>query len=142
VKGTWQTDSGTSGPGIGLAVVVALVLLIAGSAGTVVSAAAHAAEVLLHLVLIAVASLAGVVVAGLGTWLVVRRRRASRPAPYWATVQPPAASVVPARTAAPPALPAPQIHLHLHGPVSAADVAELIAFHGNPQPAIEEETRP
>jgi hypothetical protein len=34
--------------------------------------------------------------------------------------------------------PAPQIQLHLHGPVTATELAELIARHGNPQPAAEE----
>jgi hypothetical protein len=42
-------------------------------------------------------------------------------------------------SAARPALPAPQIHLHVHGPVTEAELAELIARQGNPQPAIEDD---
>jgi hypothetical protein len=114
-----------------------LVLLIAGSAGTVATAAAHAADVLLHIVLITVASLAGLSLSGLGAWLVISRRRARRPAPWQVSVQPPAAKPVSARSEPRQALTAPQIHLHLHGPVSATDVAELIARQATRNPPSE-----
>jgi hypothetical protein len=68
-----------------------------------------------------------------------RRHRSipDRPAPFLTPAQ---VRAVQARSAPRPAIEAPpQIHLHLHGPVSAADVAELIAGQGNPRPANEED---
>ena len=106
----------------------------------------HAAEDLVQILLIGLAVLARLAVAA-GIGLIAWHKR--RTPPEWtAQVQsPPRAPqrtvqsmqrAVQSRTAARSAL-LPQIHLHLHGPVSAADVAELIACQGNPQPAAIEE---
>jgi len=140
MKGTWQTTS-SGGSGIGLAVIIGLVLLIVSSAGAVATAIGHAADVLLHIALITIGSLAGLGIAGAVVAVVLARRAPRKPPPWAAQVQPHRRDpqrAVQGRTAAQSGLP-PQIHLHLHGPVSAADVAELIARQGNPLPAIEEE---
>ena len=66
----------------------------------------------------------------------------TRTEPWTVQVESPASApqrVVETPAAAQRALPPPQIHLHLHGPISAADVAELIARQGIPQAAIEED---
>jgi hypothetical protein len=65
-----------------------------------------------------------------------RRHRSipDRPAPFLTPAQ---VRAVQARSAPRPAIEAPP-QIHLHGPVSAADVAELIAPQGNPRPANEE----
>jgi hypothetical protein len=123
-------DGCRSGPGLGLAVIVALVLLIAGSAGTVASAAVHAADVILPIILITVGSLAGLGVALAVVAVVVSGRRAARPAPYWAQVtHNPARARRPAATGSaarglPGARPANELHIHLHG-ARAEDIAAL-----------------
>ncbi len=125
MRGTWQTTSGSSGPTV-LVVLVVIGLAIAAGSGAAAQAV-HAAAELLHIVLIAVAVLAGVAVAGLAG-LIVWQVRAHRQL-HGALVHP----APPQRVPLPgqrQAVPAPQIHLHLHGPVSAADVAELIARQG------------
>jgi hypothetical protein len=47
------------GPGLGLAVIVALVLIVAGSAGAAVHTAEHALDVLVHVLLVVLAVAAG-----------------------------------------------------------------------------------
>lgn len=83
--------------------------------------------------LIVVAVVAGVAAAAVAVWQVRGHRQLHGPLVRSA---PPQGVPLPAQR---PAVPAPQIHLHLHGPVSAADVAELIARPGNPLPAIQED---
>ena len=75
MRGTWQTTGGGSGAGVGPAVIVGLVLFIAGSAGGIAHAVSSAADVVLHIVLITAAVLAGISVAGIGIALVWRSRR-------------------------------------------------------------------
>ncbi len=104
--------------------------------------AEHALNVLVHIVLVVLAVAAGMSLAGLGICLLLRRRYETRPAPWTVQVESPARApqrAVEAPAAAQHALPPPQIHLHLHGPVSAADVAELIARQGSQHAAIEED---
>ena len=140
MKGTWKTDSHGSGVLL-LAVIVAAVGVAGGAA--VAGPVVRAADAVLHIVLITVAALAGLGVA-LGALALVLAARARRHPPAWtAQVLPPRRApqrAVQSRTAAQGVLP-PQIHLHLHGPVSAADVAELIARQGKPQPAAIEEDK-
>ena len=134
MKGTWQTDN--HGSGI-LLLVVVVAVIAAAAAGPVV----HAAEDLVRILLIAAGVLAVAAVAAIAGLLAWHKRRTP---PHWTVqVQPPARApqrAVQAPAAAQRSLP-PQIHLHLHGPVSAADVAELIARQGNPQPAAIEENK-
>jgi hypothetical protein len=167
MKGTWQTSN--HGSGLLLVVAVAVVAAAAtrtpaamsrirtrssaavtiGPAAAAVAAIVRlaagpivtAAEDLVRILLIAAGVLVAAAVAAIVRLVAWHRHRTP---PHWAVqVQPPQrgpqrAVQVPA--AGQSALP-PQIHLHVHGPVSAADVAELIARQGNPQPAaIEEES--
>ncbi len=136
MRGTWQTTGGSGAGGSLLIAVVVVAVFGAAFAGPVV----HAAEDLVRIVLITAAVLA--VLAGTGIGLAVRYRRRTPP-PWTVQVQQPpdASQRVLEVPAAAQRIPAPQIHLHLHGPVSAADVAELIARQGNPQPAIEEDSQ-
>jgi hypothetical protein len=143
VNGTWKTTGGSGGAGAGVAI-VAIVVIAAAAAGPAAHAAVdlvHAVGELLRIVLIGAAVLLVVAVAA-GIGLLAWRRR--RTPPTWtAEVQSPACApqrVVEAPAAAQHVLP-PQIHLHLHGPVSAADVAELIARQGIPHPAITEDSQ-
>jgi hypothetical protein len=129
------------GPGLGLAVIVALVLIVAGSAGAAVHTAEHALDVLVHVLLVVLAVAAGMSLAGLGFCVFLRRRYEARPAPWHATVEPPATRPMPARSAPYSALPAPLIHVHGHGPVTAAELAELVSRQGNPPLAIEEDSQ-
>ena len=133
MKGTWQTtDSG--GPGLGLLVIIGLVLAVgSGGAAAFVNAIGNLlAMVLVALVVLAVSGVA--VVAGVLIW---QRRRPAGPARVVVRAQP---AQRPVRPAPPrPALPAPQIHLHLHGPVTAADLAAIVAQHAHP---IEEDNPP
>jgi hypothetical protein len=129
VRGTWQTDGGSSGSGLGTVVLVIVAAALLGPA--VVSAAtavAVAVAELVRIVLITVAVLAGLGAAGLVALAAVRVHRwrtggttrvSSLPAPPpWRAVQ---ATTEPRR-----AIEAPrQVHIHLHG-VSAEDVAELV----------------
>jgi hypothetical protein len=109
--------------GGGLVAIIAVVIIGAILAGPALDAVTE----LVHLVLIAVAVLAGLGVAGGVTALVLMRHRRAARAPYWATAGPRAARPVPARTV-PRQLPAaPQIHVHLHSPVTAEDVAAIIS---------------
>ena len=135
MKGTWQTTDDGGGSGLAL-VVIAVAVIAAAAAGPVI----HAAAILLRVVLIAVLSLCGLAVAGGIGFLAWRghRRRAYRTLPM---SLPPTASqrVVETPTASRCVLP-PQIHLHIHGPVSAEDIGALIARQGqlHELPAIEE----
>jgi hypothetical protein len=108
--------------GGGLVAVAAVAIIVLIVAGPVV----HAAEDLVRLVLIAAAVLAVVAVAGVGclAWRARRHRSIStRPAPF---LTPAEIRAVQARTA-PRAIAPPQIHVHLHGPVSAEDLAAIVA---------------
>jgi len=135
MKGTWQSDN--HGSGVLLLVVVVVAVIAAAAAAPIV----HAAEDLLRILLIGLAVIVGLGIAGAVVALVLELRGRRRPPPWAVQVQPPQRGpqrAAQSSTAAQSALP-PQIHLHVHGPVSAADVAELIARQGNPQPAIEKE---
>ena len=116
--------------GGGLALVIIVVAIICAA---IAKPVADAAVAIVHVLLIVVFSLIGLAAAaGIGVWAwrssarrAYRTTRVSLPAPPpQRAVEMPAAS----RRVLPP--PQPQIHLHLHGPVTAADVAELIARQG------------
>jgi hypothetical protein len=110
------------GPGLGLAVIVALVLVVAGSAGAAFHTAEHALDVLVHIVLIVLAIVAGLTLVGLGAAVLIRRHYEKDAASWRATVQPLATRAARARTAAPELLPAqpkqaavaPVVHYHVH----------------------------
>jgi hypothetical protein len=76
------------GPGLGLAVIVALVLVVAGSAGAAFHTAEHALDVLVHIVLIVLAIVAGLTLVGLGAAVLIRRHYEKDAASWRATVQP------------------------------------------------------
>lgn len=141
MKGTWQTTDSGSGIGTAAAVVLAAAV-IAAVAVPVVRAVTHLLEVLavVMAVVLGVGLLAGI---ALVAWRLRQGRQNTPLVVHRATpVTHRAAEPLTAPQQARAALPAPErpeLHLHFHG-MSAADVAAVIAQHGQPvRPSIEEE---
>lgn len=123
MKGTWQTTSDSGGHAAAVAVVVVAVL-VAAIAGPVV----HAAEDLARMVLIAAAVLIGLTAAG-AIGFVAWRARSSRldRTTDVSFITPAQMRAVQARSAPQQALPAAEVHhhIHLHG-LTDDQLAEII----------------
>ena len=121
-KGLHCPGCGNGGSGLAVAV-----LGVTVAAVVLRKPVEHAADVLLHIVLIILAAIAGLGVTGAAVFVAVRsRRRRAEPdgRPLTQGAAPPRA--VQARTAPRRELPAPQVHLHFHGPVLPDDLAAII----------------
>lgn len=125
MRGTWQTTEGGGGTVAVAVLVIAAVLVVEAVARPVINAATDIVTAIVHIVLIGLATLAGLAVAGTVGYLAWRRHR-PRPAEIQYTV-PSAIRSEPQR-----ALPPVQQHIHFHG-VSAEDIAAVLARRENPQ---------
>lgn len=125
MRGTWQTTSG--GSGLGVAVIVALVLIGSGA----VTAIVHALAVLLIAAAVAIPVTAVRVIA-----LAAQRTRSERPGrpdgPAWVSREPPGMRPqleVPRKAAIEPSreLGTPEVHhhLHLHG-LTSEQIAAIV----------------